>query len=59
MHESAKLRNESDSLITLYETGHIDPVSSLETVSYHVESHPPEQESAPLTGAGSLTGAAS
>lgn len=53
MHESAKLRNESDSLITLYETGHIDPVSSLETVSYHVESHPPEQESAPLTGAAS------
>lgn len=53
MHESARLRNEADSLVTLYETGHIDPVSSLENVSYRVESHPPEQESAPLTGVAS------
>lgn len=50
IRESTRLRNETDSLVSLYETGHIDPVLALQNVSEFVEPHPPGHEAAPLTG---------
>jgi hypothetical protein len=52
LRESTELRNDSDSLVTLYETGHIDPVQALRNVSVEVEmrSRSPREEEAPLTG---------
>lgn len=48
IRESTQLRNETDSLVTLYESGEIDPVESLQNIPFlHEES---ANEPAPLTG---------
>jgi hypothetical protein len=51
IRESSQLRNETESLVSLYESGEINPVESLQNIPFlHEES---ASDPAPLTGANS------